>query len=131
MQRLLALITMIALLMSGLSQASVPCHAVSEPLVPVAQSMSSAMPCHQHNVENPTTTPSMILDESGRGDRCGDGCGDRCDGCANCVITGSASGLMHNASVTLTLRQGSLMLQSQAVVISLVLPLPDRPPIIS
>jgi len=127
MQRAMALITMIALLMSGWSQASVPCRVVSEPPMPVAQSVSSAMPCHQHNVENPTTTPSMILDESG----CGDGCGDRCDGCANCVITGSASGLMHDASATLALRQDSLMMNAQALVVSLVLPLPDRPPITS
>jgi len=131
MQRALALITMIALLMSGWSQASVPCRVVSEPFTPVVamlvvavvESTAAVMPCHQQaETDRPTSVPVM---------QHATGCGDTCDACADCVITGSASGLMHDASATLALRQDSLMMNAQALVVSLVLPLPDRPPITS
>jgi hypothetical protein len=126
MQRALALITMIALLMSGWSQASVSCHVISEPLTPVVdmlESSAAVMPCHQQ-AEAESPAPVSVIQHAA-------GCGDACDACADCVITGSASGLMHDASATLALRQDSLMMNAQALVVSLVLPLPDRPPITS
>lgn len=126
MQRALALITMIALLMSGWIQVSVSCHAISEPLTPVVdmvESSAAVMPCHQQaGADSPVSVPVM---------QHAAGCGDACYACADCVITASASGLMHDASAMRTLRQGSLMLNTQALVVSLVLPLPDRPPILS